>query len=263
MKKFSIVTLTFNSAKTIKDNIKSVNSQNYKNLEHICFDSKSSDKTLSLLNKFKNNKRKIFTSKERGIYKSLNSAIKKVSGSYVGILHSDDVLVGKNTIKLIADKFKNPKINIIYTNIKIVKKKNLKKVLRNWISNKKSYKNKILNSTDYIKIIKNGWMPPHTGFFIRKKILDRYRYNTKYLISSDYDFMLKVLKNFNGIYYLPITSTLMRVGGKSSKISNLLRKMQEDLRIIKENKIGGYTTLLKKNLSKIKQFFYHKSTGDF
>ena len=56
MKKFSIITLTFNSAKTIKDTIKSVNSQNYKNLEHICFDSKSSDKTLSLLNKFKNNK---------------------------------------------------------------------------------------------------------------------------------------------------------------------------------------------------------------
>lgn len=255
MKKFSIITLTFNSAKTIKGNIKSINSQNYENLEHICFDSKSSDKTLGILKKFKNNKRKIFTSKERGIYKSLNSAIKKVSGSYVGVLHSDDVLVGNNTIKLIADKFKNPKINIIYTNIKIVRKKNLKSVIRNWVANKKSYKNKILNSKDYIKIIKNGWMPPHTGLFIRKKILNRYRYNTKYLISSDYDFMLKVFRNFNGIYYLPITSTLMRAGGKSSKILNLLRKMQEDLKIIKENKIGGYKTLLKKNLNKIKQFF--------
>ena len=191
----------------------------------------------------------------KGLYKSLNSAIKKASGSYVGVLHSDDIFFNKSTIKQIAKKFQNKKINIVYTNIKIVRKKNLKKTVRNWVSNTKFYKNKILTSKDYLDILKDGWMPPHTGFFVRKKIFDKFRYNTDYSISSDYDFMVKVIKNFDGIYYLPVTSTLMRTGGKSSKFFNLFKKMREDIKIIKKNKIGGYTTLFKKNFSKLNQFF--------
>ena len=49
--------------------------------------------------------------------------------------------------------------------------------------------------------------------------------------------MIKLLKNINGIYYLPIKSTKMRMGGRSNLISKLLKKSSEDLEIIKNNKI--------------------------
>ena len=47
--KLSIITVTYNSAKTITDTINSVNSQTYKNIEHIFVDGKSKDSTLKIL----------------------------------------------------------------------------------------------------------------------------------------------------------------------------------------------------------------------
>ena len=46
----------------------------------------------------------------------------------------------------------------------------------------------------------------------------------------------------------------MLIGGNSNKIDNIIRKMREDLTIIKKHKIGGYLTLFFKNLSKLIQF---------
>ena len=45
--KISIITVCFNSEATIVDTINSVNSQSYKNIEHIFVDGGSKDKTLS------------------------------------------------------------------------------------------------------------------------------------------------------------------------------------------------------------------------
>ena len=48
----------------------------------------------------------------------------------------------------------------------------------------------------------------------------------------------------------------MRIGGKSNKsIKNLFIKSYEDFLIIKKNNVGGFATLVKKNYSKINQFF--------
>jgi glycosyltransferase len=255
MKKFSIITLTLNSKRTIINTLESIDSQNYKNLEHICLDGFSDDGTLEILLRYKRKYRKIYKSKKRGLYKNLNKATSLSTGEYIGVLHSDDLFYDKHVIQKIAKKFENKNINIIYTNIKIVNKNNIKNIKRNWISNIKSFKNKTKSNLDYLDILKKGWMPPHTGFFIRKKIFDKIKYNTKYSISSDYDFMIRVITKFDGIYYLPITSTLMRTGGKSSRLSSILLKLKEDFYIIKKNNLGGYIVLMNKIFSKLNQFY--------
>ena len=56
--KLSIITVTYNSAKTLSDTLNSVASQNYKNIEHIIVDGGSSDNTLSLLKKYPFSKKK-------------------------------------------------------------------------------------------------------------------------------------------------------------------------------------------------------------
>ena len=48
----------------------------------------------------------------------------------------------------------------------------------------------------------------------------------------------------------------MKIGGKSNKnLFNILNKMKEDYLIINQNKLNGFMTLLKKNFSKLNQFW--------
>lgn len=51
--KISIITCSYNSANTIRRAIKSVQNQNYKNIEHIIMDGSSQDKTIEIIKKFK------------------------------------------------------------------------------------------------------------------------------------------------------------------------------------------------------------------
>ena len=62
--KISIITVTLNSEKTIRDTINSVLSQDYKNFEHIIVDGGSKDETLNILNQYKNKKVKIYRKKK-------------------------------------------------------------------------------------------------------------------------------------------------------------------------------------------------------
>ena len=58
--KFSIITVTLNSEKTIRDTLNSVCSQSYKDIEHVIIDGGSKDKTLSILKKYPHKQKKIF-----------------------------------------------------------------------------------------------------------------------------------------------------------------------------------------------------------
>jgi glycosyltransferase involved in cell wall biosynthesis len=53
MKKISVITVCYNSASTIEATMKSVFSQDYKNVEYIIIDGGSTDDTLKIIEPFK------------------------------------------------------------------------------------------------------------------------------------------------------------------------------------------------------------------
>ena len=90
--KLTIITVCLNSEKTIADTINSVNSQTYKDIEHIFVDGGSKDKTIDILKANPNKKKKILIKKNSSIYEAMNEGIKKAQGSVIQILNSDDIL---------------------------------------------------------------------------------------------------------------------------------------------------------------------------
>ena len=56
--KISIITVTKNSEKFLKENIDSIISQNYQNYEHIFVDGNSTDNTIKIIKSYK--KKKLF-----------------------------------------------------------------------------------------------------------------------------------------------------------------------------------------------------------
>ena len=89
--KVSIITATFNNEDSIKDTIKSVYTQTYKNIEHIIIDGNSSDNTIQIIKKYQDKFAKIISEPDKGIYDALNKGIKNASGDLIAFLHGDDI----------------------------------------------------------------------------------------------------------------------------------------------------------------------------
>ena len=142
---------------------------------------------------------------------------------------------------------KTESLDGVYGNLQYVDKINTKKIRRNW----KSYDFKP-------SLLEQGWMPPHPTLFLKKEVYQKHGlFDLSYRISADYDFILRIFKDTELKFgYLPKVITKMRVGGASNRsVENIIKKSKEDYRIIRSNNIGSFLTLIKKNISKLKQLF--------
>ncbi len=66
--KISLITVTYNSSRFLEDCIKSVIMQDYPNIEHIVVDGKSTDGTISIIEKYNANIAKWVSEKDNGMY---------------------------------------------------------------------------------------------------------------------------------------------------------------------------------------------------
>jgi glycosyltransferase involved in cell wall biosynthesis len=242
----SIITVCYNSSKTILDTINSVNIQSYPEIEHIFVDGLSSDNTVEIINLNSQTKNVVVSEKDNGLYDAINKGISIASGDVIGFLHSDDLLASSTIILDLMTEMKSKKLDGIYGDLEYVDKYDTNKIIRHWKSRKFKF-----------SILKQGWMPAHPTLFLKKQVYDKHgEFNMSYKISADYDFMLRILKDNDLEYgYLPEVITKMRVGGASNRsFKNILQKTREDYRAISSNNIGGWFSIFLKNISKIKQF---------
>lgn len=247
MTRISIITATYNSQEFVGDTLASLLSQDYYNREHIIVDGGSSDATLDIISKSGLSVDKLISDKDDGIYHALNKGIEVSSGDVIGFLHSDDIYANPNSLAQVASLFDNSDVGAIYGDLNYVSKDNTDNIVRRWRS----------GEFDRIKMAK-GWMPPHPTFYMRRSLYERYgAFDLNYKISSDYDSMLRYLFKHNvRTAYLPEVLVKMRVGGESNKsVFNIMRKTNEDTRILKSHGLPVLKTLVAKNISKIHQFF--------
>ena len=239
--KISILMCAKNSMPYIMASVNSFLKQNYKNKELIIIYSKSKDNTEEYINSINHGNIKKFRL-DGSIYKALNFGIKKSKGALVGLLHSDDVFFEKNTLETIAQEYKKSKSEIIFGNIVYSKKNNILKIVRYW---------------DEIKIKKKFDLPPHTGTFISKKILNKEKYKNNFVISADTELLIRIFSKKIKYSYINKFVTIMRVGGLSTNLFYLLKKMSEDLEIFKKYNLNSFD-YMRKIFSKLKQLLSNK-----
>ena len=129
--KITIITVCYNSGKTIKDTIESVLAQNYKNFEYIIIDGKSKDNTVDIIKSYEpkfNGKMKWISEKDKGIYDAMNKGVKLASGDIIGLINADDILATPNAFQIIVDTFKNENCDGTYSNLRVLDG-NMKKVM--------------------------------------------------------------------------------------------------------------------------------------
>lgn len=197
----SIITVTKNSQLYIRQNIESVISQNIKNYEHIIIDAVSTDKTLEIANEYKSDKLVVVSEPDDGVYDAMNKGIYKARGEFIAILNSDDEYIPGALGKILKKYKKEDSVGIICCSGIFFGDKKI--IFSNY--KKLGYRMTIF----------------HPGVIVRRGIYNKYGvYNSKYRISADYEFFLRLKFNpkFQG-QALKIEKNLlskMRRGGLSS-----------------------------------------------
>ena len=121
--KVSVIVPVYNAEKYLRYCLNSLKSQTLSNIEFICVNDGSTDKSLEILNEYaKNDSRFIVLNQEnRGSGQARNNALKIAQGEYIGFVDSDDI-VSKNYFKALYTASKNGKYDIVATSkIKLFK----------------------------------------------------------------------------------------------------------------------------------------------
>jgi glycosyltransferase involved in cell wall biosynthesis len=244
--KISIIMVVKNGMPYLKDAIKSFELQKYKDKELILVYSKSNDGTENYIKSLSKKNYKIIKDNSNNRYKAINKGIKKSNGRIIGLLHADDIFFNS---QILCDIFVHiEKYDIVYGGIYFAERNNLKKIKRIW-----EPKDLKKNSTIF------GWTPPHVSTFMKKIVFNKIGYySEKYIISGDYDFLLRIMHSNK----FKIKSTnkfhnIMRLGGDSTNINKIFLKLKEDYLIIKKHNLNIFTLILK-ILSKISQINKNK-----
>lgn len=203
--KISIITVCYNSAKTIEKTILSVKNQTYQNIEYIIVDGKSKDETLEIIEKNKDKISKWISEPDKGLYDAMNKGIAMATGDLIGILNSDDTFNSNNVIEDVISFHEQNNIDASVGNI-IQHKENGKTV--------RMYSSKYWNPEK----LKIGFMPPHPSIFFNKELFNKYGYyDLGFKIGADYELITRFfLSNKITWKYSDITTTAMLVGGLSS-----------------------------------------------
>lgn len=244
--KFSIITVAYNSAGTIRDTLESISNQDYADIEHIIIDGRSSDNTLHIVSEFAH-VTQILSEEDEGLYFAMNKGLQMATGEVIGILNSDDMYAHSSVISRVAALFQDKNAATVYGDLQYVDATDVNKVVRTWKSGK------FKRSNFYY-----GWMPPHPAFFVRKKIYEKVGlFNTSLQSASDYELILRILFKYGfDAAYLPEILVKMRMGGISNaSLRQRISANKEDKMAWQLNKLNPYFfTLYLKPLRKVFQF---------
>lgn len=244
----SIVTAVRNEERTIRECLESVRNQTYPAYEHIFVDGLSSDNTLNIINKYADNKTKIISEADSGLYDAMNKGIAMAGGDVVGILNADDKYASSDILMTVANSFTDPEVEACYGDLVYVDQEDTSRVIRHFKSSPCSE-----------RLLYRGWMPPHPTFFVRRHIYDRYGvFRTDLGSAADYELTLRFLLR-HGIrsIYIPKLMVIMRAGGASN--ASILNRIKVNIWIRRAWRINGLKpkpwTMITRYLDKAPQYF--------
>lgn len=118
----SIITVVYNGEAEIERTIKSVLQQNYKNFEFIIIDGSSTDSTLQIIEKFKEDIDIIVSEPDKGIYDAMNKAIDLANGEWLYFLNCGDAYINNSVLLEVSYDLQMASNNVYVYQVNVVDK---------------------------------------------------------------------------------------------------------------------------------------------
>jgi len=205
---FTIITVCYNSEKTIVRTIESILYQNYEDYEYIIVDGNSKDNTLEIINKYKNKfkgKLIVISEPDNGIYNAMNKGINVANGEWINFLNSDDWFEPNVFSKVEKAIFENKNADCIYGDVR--------KILN---FNNKFY-SKIERAKTNLKELEKGMIFSHQSLFVRKSVFEKIGgFDETFKIAADWDFILRMYTRNMKFIYIPEIIANFTIGGIGS-----------------------------------------------
>jgi glycosyltransferase involved in cell wall biosynthesis len=208
----SVIIAVYNGEKYIEETIISILNQSFKGFELIIIDGGSSDRTLDIINKYKEQIHTFISEPDKGIYDAWNKAVKLSKGEWITFIGSDDIFHEDallNYINYIQEE-KTKKLDYVSSVVELVDSdlKPIRLIGQEW--NWPTFK-KFMNVA-------------HVGSFHNRRLFEKYGlFNSDYRIAGDYEFLLRPKQNLNVGYINNITAK-MRFGGASLSNSSIFKE---------------------------------------
>lgn len=226
----SIVTVTYNSEKTIGRTLESILRQNADRVEHVVVDGKSSDHTLEIVESYRTRYEskgyllKVISEKDKGPYDGMNKGVKAATGEYIGILNSDDNY-DDNALAIVEKAIADTGADIYMGAIRIHNGES--QIIEKHARNTHYQTSRHFN---------------HPAMFASKNCYEAVGDYKLGNVHADYGWFLKALKMGKKVEIIPDVLADFYIGGWSSKKSfkNTMERIGTKYRVYKEN---GYSRL--------------------
>lgn len=122
----SLITVCYNSEKTIRKTLESVLAQTYPNIEYLIIDGKSADNTVAVAEEYKEKfaqkgyAYRIVSEKDKGIYDAMNKGIGLATGELIGIINSDD-WYEPIAVETAVNTYKEEPYDLFYADINLIR----------------------------------------------------------------------------------------------------------------------------------------------
>ena len=170
----SVVTVVLNNVEHIQRTVESVIGQSYPKIEYIVIDGGSKDGTVDILNKFTEYISILISEPDKGLYDAMNKGTNLATGEWIIYMNSGDRLYDSTVLsRIFIDNYhKIMDTSFIYTDAIAELKYSSKRITpRNirwtWIRN----------------------LAVHQSTIVKTSLAKEKRFNLKYEIAADYDFV--------------------------------------------------------------------------
>lgn len=233
--KISVITVSFNSVRTLGDTLESVAAQTHLEVEHIVVDGASTDGTLKIIERYGEHVALLISEPDQGIYDAMNKGLRLATGEVIGFLNADDVYADSGVVERVSAIMAEDDLDALFGDAEFVNPDRPNQPVRRYRSERFRPER-----------IAWGWMPAHPALFLRRRVYESYGlFRTDYRIAGDFEYCARIFHKNTLLYRsLPETLVRMRTGGIStSGWRNTVLLNREVLRACRENGID--TNILK------------------
>lgn len=201
--KVSLILTTYNCKVNLEKTLKSIEQQDYANIEVVVKDGVSTDGTLDVIQDYAQKHENVIWKSEpdTGIYDAMNKGYALSTGDIIAFFNdsfttSDAVSKFVNAIKDGGTGCMGAHADLVYATEE--------KIVRYWKMGQGR--------------ISQGWMPGHPTLYLKREVYEKYGlFDTTYKCSADFEFMVRVLKDDNvKLAYIPEVLIKMFYGGTST-----------------------------------------------